>query len=221
VVKPDGLVMIADVTFFNRWFGFIVFRSPVLKKALYFKQIPYETISEYAIGRYELEKQGFTISAIVLDGKPGVRKVFSDIPIQMCHFHQKQIIRRYLTSKPKLEAGIALKKIVTYLCFDNKEDFTKRLNKWFEKWQLFLKEKTVDDSTKQWHYTHGRLRSAYRSLKSNLPHLYTYLDYPDLEIPNTTNSLDGSFKNLKELVGIHRGFNGSLKQKIIEEILSN
>jgi len=198
-----------------------VFRSPALKKNLYFKQIPYETISEYSLGRYALEKQGFTISAIVLDGRPGVRKVFSDIPIQMCHFHQKQIVRRYLTNKPKLEAGVELKEIVSYLCTGNKEDFTQRLDKWYEKWESFLKERTIDKATGHWFYTHGRLRSAYRSLRTNLSYLFTYLEYPELNIPNTTNSLDGSFKNLKELVGIHRGFNSTLKKKIIEEILSN
>ncbi len=213
--------MVADVTFFNQWYGFIVFRSPVLKKNLYFKQIPYETISTYLLGRYVLEKQGFTISAIVLDGKPGVRKVFSDIPIQMCHFHQKQIIRKYLTSKPKLEAGIELKEIVADLCRDNKKDFTQKLTGWYETWETFLKEKTVDETTKHWYYTHRRIRSAYRSLKTNLPYLFTYLEYPKLDIPNTTNSLEGSFANLKELVGIHRGFNDTLKRKIIEEILSN
>ena len=54
---------------------------------------------------------GYTINAIVLDGRPGVRQLFADIPAQMCHFHQKQIITRYLTNNPKLEAGIELKKI--------------------------------------------------------------------------------------------------------------
>ena len=213
--------MIADVTFFNHWYGFIVFRSPTLKKNLYYKQIPYETINEYALGRYTLEKQGFIISAIVLDGRPGVRKVFEDIPIQMCHFHQKQIVRRYLTLKPKLEAGIELKEIVAGLCTDTKEEFVNKLNQWYQRWEYFLKERTIDETTKHWHYTHRRIRSAYRSLKTNLPYLFTYLEYPELNIPNTTNSLDGSFANLKELVRIHRGFNDALKRKIIEEILAN
>jgi hypothetical protein len=40
-----------------------------------------------------------------------------------------------------------------------------------------------------------------------------------LNIPNTTNSLDGCFSYLKELVKIHRGSRKDLKRKIIEEIL--
>jgi hypothetical protein len=46
-----------------------------------------------------------------------------------------------------------------------------------------------------------------------------YEKYPELNIPNTTNSLDGCFAYLKELVRVHRGSRRDLKDKIIEEIL--
>jgi hypothetical protein len=90
---------------------------------------------------------------------------------------------------------------------------------WYDRWSSFLKERTVDPATGRWHYTHKRLRSAYRSLKLNLPFLFTYQKYPELNIPNTTNSLDGCFAYLKELVRVHRGSSKSLRNKIIEEIL--
>jgi len=64
------------------------------------------------------------------------------------------------------------------------------------------------------------LRSAYRSLKTNLPYLFTYLEYPDLDIPNTTNSLEGTFSNLKTKLRIHSGIKEWRKRKIIDEILS-
>jgi len=95
------------------------------------------------------------------------------------------------------------------------------LNEWHRKWRNFLKEKTVEPGTGRWHYTHQRLRAAYRSLKSNLPYLFTYQKYPELKIPNTTNSLEGTFSRLKELVNIHRGLNSYVKKKIITEILAN
>jgi hypothetical protein len=220
-IKPGGLVMIADATFFGRGYGYIVFRSPKLKKNVYYKFIPYETILEYSLGRYDLEQRGFTISAMVLDGRPGVRNVFYDMPVQMCQFHQMQIVKRYLTLNPKLEAGIELKKITAGLCNENKKDFTDKLNRWYYRWRIFLKERTLEPNLKNWHYTHAKLRSAYGSLIKNLPYLFTYLDYPELNIPNTTNSLDGSFTHLKELVRIHRGFNDELKHKLIESILTN
>jgi hypothetical protein len=116
-------------------------------------------------------------------------------------------------------AGIELKEFISKLCNTNEEDFKKALEEWHMKWKGFLKERTIDPLTGKWHYTHRRPRSAYRSLRINFPYLFTYQKYPDLNIPNTTNSLDGSFSRLKELVRIHRGLKRSLKGKIIEEIL--
>lgn len=167
----------------------------------------------------QIEQEGFKILAIVLDGKPGVREVFADVPVQMCQFHQSMIINRYLTTKPKLPAGIELREITLNLGNTNEDALLEALNDWYSKWQEFLKERTTNAVTGKWHYTHKRVRSAYRSLNTNLPYLFTYQKYPELNIPNTTNSLDGSFSPLKELVRIHRGINKEMKRKIVNEIL--
>lgn len=216
---PQPVVAIADVTFFKRSFGICVFRSPHLKKNLYIREVQTESVDAYRQGRIALEKKGYTIEAIVLDGRPGVRQVFHDIPVQMCHFHQKQIIVRYLTNNPKLEAGIELKRLTATLCETHESDFATALDTWHTKWASFLKERTTDPAAGRWHYTHKRLRSAHRSLRLNLPYLFAYQKHPELNIPNTTNSLDGCFAYLKELVRVHRGINQSLKNKIVEEIL--
>jgi hypothetical protein len=217
---PQPIVAIADVTFFKRDFGVCVIRAPYIKTNIYAQEVQTESVDAYRQGRINLEERGYTIKAIVLDGRPGVRQLFSDVPIQMCHFHQKQIITRYLTNNPKLEAGIELKKITATLCQTNERNFTSALDSWQQKWSSFLKERTTDLLIGKWFYTHKRLRSAYRSLKINLPYLFTYLKYAELNIPNTTNSLDGCFAYLKELVRVHRGVNKVLKRKIIQEILA-
>jgi hypothetical protein len=216
---PQPVVVIADVTFFGRNSGLCVIRAPHLKKNLYIQEVRSESAEIYRQGRIVLEKQGYTFKAIVLDGRPGVRQLFSDIPAQMCHFHQKQIITRYLTRNPKLPASRELKGLTGTLCETNEESFLAVLDAWHMQWSSFLRERTTDPVTGRWYYTHKRLRSAYRSLRLNLPYLFTYQKYPELNIPNTTNSLDGCFAYLKELVRVHRGFKRSLKKKIIEEIL--
>jgi hypothetical protein len=136
---------------------------------LYAQEVQGESVDVYRQGRIELEKRGYMIKAIVLDGRPGVRQLFSDVPAQMCHFHQKQIITRYLTNNPKLKPGIGLKKITANLRKTNDKDFTNDLHNWHKKWFYFLKERTTDTSTGKWFYTHKRLRSAYRSLIIILP----------------------------------------------------
>ncbi|MEK9156340.1 MAG: hypothetical protein AAB360_03535 [Patescibacteria group bacterium] len=220
-VDPAGYTFVADATFFERTYGFLIYRIPALKKNVYFVSIMYESISEYQRGRKHVEKLGFKIRAITLDGRPGVRNIFNDIPVQMCHFHQKEIIRRYLTNNPKLSAGIELKAIVDTLTTTDEKTFTTQFEAWCDKWDLFLKERTTDPVTGRWSYTHRRIRSARRSIKTNLPYLFTYLKYPELNIQNTTNSLDGSFSFLKEKTNIHRGFSKKLRDKIIEHILGN
>lgn len=221
VVKIDEreIVVVADTTFFSRESGLTVFREPNLHKNLWWKAVRTETVEVYRLGRKHLEKNGFTIKAIVLDGKPGVREVFRDMPVQMCHFHQKEIIKRYLTTRPKLEASRELRKVVSGLTTTDELTFTEELNAWHEKWEEFLKEKTTNLETGKWFYTHKRVRSAYRSLKTNLPYLFTYQRHPELNIPNTTNSLDGSFNTLKGKLNVHRGLNPKRRMKVVIELL--
>jgi len=70
-------------------------------------------------------------------------------------------------------------------------------------------------------FKHRRLRSAFRSLKTNLPYLFTYKNHPELNIPNTTNSCDGSFAHWKQKVKIHRGLTRARRNKMINYLLRN
>lgn len=218
-VSPQPLVLIADVTFFGRSYGVLVFRSPLLKRNIYYKEITRENPEIYRQAKIELENKGFTIKAIVLDGKRGIREVFPDIPAQMCQFHQTAILKRYLTSRPKTEAGKELRAIGLALKFLTEKDFLILLEEWYTRWKDFLKEKTFAADEKHWNHTHRRMRSAYRSLKTNTPFLFTYQKYPELKIPNTTNSLDGFFGKTKTLLRVHKGLTQERRYKIIQEIL--
>jgi len=199
----------------------LVFRSFDLKQNLYWTEVKTETTAVYREARQLLEELGYTFEAVILDGKKGVREVFSDIPVQVCQFHQMAAVTRYLTRRPKLEAGKELRMIALDLTELTENMLLLLLDAWHEKWGGFLKERTINpDNPKKWFYTHKRIRSAYRSLKTNAPYLFTYQQYPDLNIPNTTNSLDGSFKYLKQLIGIHGGLKRDRRWRLIEEVLA-
>lgn len=218
-ISPRPIVVAADATFFSRSYGVLIFREPNLKKNLIWKEIYSETPGQYEQLKLKLENQGFCIKAVVLDGKRGVRSVFAGIPVQMCQFHQVAIINRYLTRRPILPAGKELRAIALRLTESSEKEFSELLNAWYLKWRPFLKEKTVNPITEHWHYTHKRIRSAYRSLETNLPYLFTCQKYPELNIPNTCNSLDGSNTTLKNLLRIHRGLNRQNRYKMICQIL--
>lgn len=220
-ISPQSIVAIADTTFFTRSYGVSIFRDPNKKRNLIWKEVYSETPGQYMQLRNELELKGIVLKAIVLDGKRGVRQVFSDIPVQMCQFHQVAIVIRYLTRRPQLEASKELRQVVLQLARSTEQDFKNLLDTWHLKWKNFLKEKTINPFTDKWHYTHKRLRSAHRSLKTNLPYLFTYQKYPKLNIPNTCNSLDGSFTTLKNLLRNHRGMSKKNRYKMICQILRN
>lgn len=216
---PERIVAVTDTTFFGRGYGILVVRCPRLKKNIHFHEVCSETPAEYASARRNLEAKGFLIEAAVIDGKRGVQAVFHDIPVQFCQFHQIAIVRRYLTSRPKLPAGVELRALTLSLPVLTETPFTLLLTLWYDRWEKFLKERTYSFDGRHWQYTHRRIRSAYRSLKANLPYLFTYQRYPRLNIPNTTNSLDGYFSKLKQLLNTHRGLSVRRRYKLIQEIL--
>ena len=181
------------------------------------KHIESETVKDYIYLKNELIRLGYTIASVTLDGKRGLYKAFNNIPKQMCHFHQKKIIQRYITMKPKLEAGKDLKKIMTRLTQTNEKNFTIKLNEWYKTYKDFLDEITVNNITGEFHYTHPRIRSAYRSLITNLPYLFTYKNYKDLTISNTTNALEGGvFSHMKNMISLHRGLTKSMKIMLVD-----
>ena len=212
------MVIVMDTTYFKRFFGVMVWRCPHQKKNLLWRFLPYETIAAYKDGVAQLRAQGWNIKAIICDGRRGLLQGFS-VPVQMCHFHQAAIVTRYVTRKPQLEAGQDLQALTRFLPKVDEAQFTLWLGLWYDKWGEFLKERTTDEITGRWHYTHRRLRSAYYSVKRNLPYLFTYLRYPEFNIPNTSNSLEGIFTHIKKNIRLHGGLRIHQKQPMIEEFL--
>jgi len=217
--KTRKVVILMDTTYWGRGFGVMLFKDAYTKENLLKYYVKTETNALYFQGINELKKQGFTILAIVCDGRRGLFNLFDNIPVQMCQFHQAAIIRKYITKKPKLPASIELKELVAMMKMTDKESFEGGLELWFTKWKSFLNERTFNIETGKSHYTHKRLRSAYRSLKTNLKWLFIWYDYIELEIPNTTNAIDGHFSDLKNKLRNHNGLSKERKRKFIDEFL--
>lgn len=211
------IVVLMDTTYFGRTFGVMLFKDAATGANLYKQYVKYETNRLYLEGIRHLKEQGFEIKAIVCDGRKGLFQLFEKIPVQMCQFHQMAIITRYLTRRPKSQAAQELRELSLTLARTDKESFTGALAMWLDKWKPFLDERTVNLETGKSFYTHRRLRSAHRSLTTNLPWLFTFSDHPDLRIPNTTNSIDGHFADLKNKLRCHNGLSEIRKKKFIDE----
>ena len=146
------------------------YKDILSKEVLICKYVQNELTKDYKQLLQRLLEIGYEVQAIIIDGKRGLYKVFKDYPIQMCHFHQKKVIQRYITMHPRLEAGKDLQKIMYKLTSTTQSIFTKKLNEWYEKHKDILAEKTINPDTLKEAYTHQKLVSAYKSLKTNLPY---------------------------------------------------
>lgn len=213
------VIVLMDTTYWGRNFGVMLFKDAISKENLLKYYVKTETNALYIQGIKELQQRGLTIKAIVCDERKGLIQSVDGIPVQMCQFHQSAIIRRYLTKKPKLKAAQELMAVVDLMKQTDKESFVGALSLWFEKWEAFLNERTINPLTNKSFYTHKRLRSAYRSLNNNLPWLFTWYDYFELKIPNTTNAIDGHFADLKNKLRNHNGLSMKRKMKFIDGFL--
>jgi hypothetical protein len=176
-----------------------------------------ETTSVYVQGKFFLEEKGYTLLSVTGDGFSAIRQAFSGIPYQMCQVHMERLVIRGTTRNPLLLPGQALLALTRSIFDTDRETFTRRLNEFTFRYRDFLNEKATSVVTGQTWYIHDGLRSAYVSIKNFLPYLFTY--EKDNQIPRTTNSLEGHFAHIRDVVNIHRGASRSLKEKILHTIL--
>lgn len=206
-----------DTTYFGRKLGVMVFKDSLTGTILFKQYVQQETNQLYLAGIEEISRRGIKIQSIICDGRKGLFQLFDyAIPIQMCNFHQVAIVRRYLTKKPRMQASKELWEHTLLLVHTDKESFEGGLNAWYIKWADFLNERRLDEKGKK-RYVHKKLRSAYRSLKTNLLWLFTWYDNMHLKIPKTTNAIDGHFADLKNKLRNHNGLSMTRKMKFIDE----
>ncbi|MGP5495640.1 IS256 family transposase, variant Zn-binding type, partial [Psychrobacter celer] len=221
IKQPKTANIIMDTTYFGRKFGLMVFMDNTTKAVLYYAIVGHETNSAYKQGVDHLVSLGVDIQSITCDGRRGLRTLFTHTPCQMCQFHQVQIITRYLTRRPKNSASIELRRLTLDLTKLDKATFTKCLDQWYLTHEDYLSERSTNEDTGRSWYTHKRLRSAYRSLRTNSDWLFTYQEYGHLDIPNTTNSLEGLFSELKRQLHSHHGLSEQRKLRFIKDFLGS
>jgi hypothetical protein len=206
-----------DATFFGRGYGSLVFRAA--GRNLHWQEIANESMAEIERGLLHMRAQGWKFSNFTIDGRRGViqllERLFPGIPVQLCLYHQAATIRRYTTSRPKTECGKDIRALMLQMKKLDEEEFLACLHTIKQKYRDFLKERNEHGQ-----FRHRKLRSALRSLTSNATYLFAWKRFPNLHIPNTTNSCDGSFAHWKAKVKIHRGLRKDRRTKMINALLA-
>jgi len=218
LVPEKALSVVFDVTFLTRTNGIVVFRAE--GRTLYWREVATESRASvaYALDALDVITER-RYASFTIDGKPGILQLLQErypsVPIQLCYFHQKQIVTRYVTNNPKSACGRAVHYLMMGLTRITQEEFHQRLQSIKETYTAYLQERNERNQ-----YTHRSLRSALRSLTRNLPFLFTFQQYPHLQIPTTTNTCDGSFAHWKQKVKLHRGLRKHRRTKMFNSFLS-
>jgi hypothetical protein len=219
---PRLVHLIVDATYFGErkeetcW-CVVVARDMYKKEDLWWSFTKTETASVYRQMREELEALGYIIISVTGDGFGGIRTAFFGIYFQMCQVHMERLVIKGTTRNPKLEAGAVLLALVRNLHDTDSNTFQRRIKQYIEKYRDFLNEKTFNPITGEQYWTHKELRGSVFSLVRLQKYLFTYEH--NRKIPKTTNSLEGHFRHINEVIAIHCGLAREQKEKVLHTIL--
>ena len=203
-----------DATYWGHNWGVMLGIDEEKGMPLYLEFIKSETNQDYKDAVSSIEGRGYTILGIIIDGKQSLFDIFSGYKIQMCQYHMKQIVKRYLTLHPKLLAARELKALISKLTKMDKADFEAEYSSWKATWKDTLNRRSLLKSGKT-QFTHRRLRSAMHSVDFYLPYLFTY-QLPECNgMPNTNNKIEGTFTDLKKNLNNHSGMSQENRKRFI------
>ena len=158
-----------------------------------------------------LIKLGVHIESITTDGHKSIlkaiKKSLPEVIVQRCLVHIQRMCLLWLTRFPKNIAGMELRKLVLLLLLIKTENdrlyWTKELELWYRRHKDYLQQRSYNENTGRYWYTHKLLRRSYFTIKRALPNMFHYLSNP--KIPHTTNGIEGFFSHLKNHLDLHRG----------------
>lgn len=219
--RPREINLLADGTYWGErkeetsWCS-VVARDPREQEDLWWEFPDSETTSVYLRSRLELERQGYTLLSVTGDGFSGIKQGFWGVPYQMCMVHMERLVTYGTTKKPELEAGVVLLALTKSLYETDSQTFDRRLRQYFEKFGAFLHERTQHPISGDWSWTHEGLKQAFESLVRFQKYLFTFEQ--DMRIPKTTNSLEGHFRHVEDIVNVHCGLTRPQKERVLHSI---
>lgn len=212
-LKGAGFVHL-DATYWGRNSGLLLAMDSRTGQVLYLLFIKHESASDYVGAVESIERRGYVIKGLVIDGTKSLFRLFGGRRIQMCQFHMRQIIRRYLRKNPRLLAARDLKALTDGLCQADEATFNHDFQAWKDKWRDTLERRTTCKDGKR-RYRHRRLRSAMHSLEYYLPYLFTFRKEDCEGMPNTNNKIEGTFTDLKKNLNTHSGMSDTNRKRFV------
>lgn len=223
LIKSKGKVhLLIDGTYFENGLCLILYYDYGIQYVQLFRETNNEKYKEIREDLENIRNLGIDVYSVTCDGHrailKAVAKVYPNAAIQRCVVHVKRQVRSYLSGNPKLVLGkelLDIAKSVTRLkTVEQANEWLINFHKWYEANKTFIEQKTLNEDTGRWWYTHKNLHLACSHLINAIPNLFCYLN--DHDIAYSTNELEGYFTHLKEKLTLHRGLRFESKKNFIK-----
>ena len=220
--QNNEVYLLIDATYFSQEICLVVFRDDVLKQTQLYRITDGEHYEELKEDLQNILNLGIKIGGITCDGDKSllkaIKKACPKVPMQRCLVHIQRMCKIWLSSHPKTRAGFELREIVCKLHFidsePKKQYWIKEILDWFVEHKEFINEKSYNEETGRYWYTHKMVRRSFSVIKKALPNMFTFLQ--NSKIPKTTNGLESFFGHLKGNLNIHRGLTKSRRKKFLQ-----
>lgn len=211
IQKREKVNLLIDGTYFANKVCLLLYRDNNIKMTILYRLAQRESLRDLMEDLRAIRDVGIDVESVTCDGAANilkaVRNVFPEAIIQRCTFHIANEVCLRLTKKPKSEAAQELRELVGYL---NKVSTHVEAQLWMQafvdwrtKYNSFINQKTTDEQSGRWWYTHKTLHQSASHIERALPNMFCYLFSE--KIPKTSNSIEAFFGHLKDHLRLHRG----------------
>jgi hypothetical protein len=222
-VESKGHVhLLIDGTYFENGLCLILYYDYDIQYVQLFRETNQEKFREIKEDLLNLKKLGTQVYSVTCDGHKAIMKavikIFPAAVVQRCVVHVKRQIKSYLGARPQLiQAKVLLyysRQVTRIKTMDHAQQWLVEVHRWYKEHEAFINQKSVNENTGTWWYTHKHLHQAATHLINAIPNLFSYLN--DKQIPSSTNQIEGYFAHLKEKLTLHRGLRFETKKSFIK-----
>lgn len=222
VYPSEKVNLLIDGTYFGKDLCLIVYRDNTIKFTQLYRLSNGKKYLEMKEDLENLLALGVQIESITCDGHPSllkaINKVCKDIQLQRCLIHIQRMCRIWLSSRPKSEAGIELRKIISTVHLIQtevgKQNWIISLIDWHKRYENYINQKSFNEETGRYWYTHKMVRRSFTVIRKALPNMFHFVNNP--RIPSSTNGLESFFGHLKDNLSIHRGLSKQHRKNFIK-----
>ena len=211
IQKREKVNLMIDGTYFANKICLLLYRDYNIKMTILYRLTDREALRDLKEDLRAIKNVGIEIESVTCDGAANiikaVREVCPEAIIQRCTFHIVNEICTWLTKKPKSDAARELRHLAVILSQVNThyeaQCWIREFIDWENKYHDYITEKSIDEVTGRWWYTHKMLHRSSTHIKRAIPFMFNYTRYSG--IPKTSNSIESFFGHLKDHLRLHRG----------------